>query len=148
MYLYKVKDLEQLKLGNNMVLVEMVKEKPKAPEGLILPDTEDTLDGYKKEIVIKSTQEGIEKGDIVLDGRYALGQNGMLKKGERLFALAYGHDVKLWTKPGNFDENKTEEKAKTALDLVGPDGTFTQSELNKIQGEAKGLGSKFINNKQ
>ena len=131
MYLEKVLNLEQLKLGKNQVLVELVRAKQKG--SIIVTDSLDSLEPTEivKEVVITSNFEDIVPGDIVIDARYALGKDGVLKFGERSFVIAFGHDIKLWVKPENYDENLKVEKKKSSI-LEAAQG-LSKEDLRKIQ---------------
>lgn len=130
MYLDKVLNLEQLKLGKNQVLVELVYAKQKG--NIILAESLDNIQSSEviKEVVVASNFEDIVPGDIVIDARYAIGKEGILKFGERAFVIAFGHDVKLWVKSENFNEDKKTEK-KTSL-LEATQG-LSKDDLRKIQ---------------
>jgi hypothetical protein len=74
-----------------------------------------------------------------------MGQNGMMKMGDRTFAVMMGHDIKVWTSPDNYDENKKVDKKKSII-AEAKQG-LSASDLRKIESESKGLNSKYLNNR-
>ena len=145
MFLEKVKDLSKLELGKQQVLVEQIVKKHKGKLELVGEKDITSTDELVKVVVIASNYEGIEVGDILIDYRMMLGANGMLKLEDRVFAVVMGHDIKLWTKPENYDEDRKIEK-KESLITEAKQG-FSAADLRKIESEAKGLESKYLNNK-
>ena len=97
--LEKVKDIDKLILGPNQVLVEIIEFK----SSLVLSAGSGPVPNViEREEVVRSTVEGINVGDIILDARYGLGDKGVLKLGERRLLMANGHDIKMWTRRDNF----------------------------------------------
>ena len=146
MFLDKVKDLEQIKLGKNQVLVELVYKKQETGNIIIASDVAEASKELIKTVVVASDFEGVSVGDILIEYRMMLGQNGMLKLGDRAFAIVAGFDIKIWTDPTNYDETAEPEVKKPSLIQQAKQG-LKASDLRKIESEAKGLGSKYFNNK-
>lgn len=107
MHLYKVKELQGLKLGKGKILVEFVKK----PQGKIIltDEASSSADNVLRMEVVASAHEDIPVGAIIVEARFALGMaEGNLKFGDRNFMIAFGHDVALWTEKDNFDEDAKE----------------------------------------
>jgi hypothetical protein len=109
MYLDKVKDIKKIRLGKNQLLIELVSKK----STIILASTdgEPKSTVIREQIALANVEEGsdIEVGDIILEARYngnsALHKiilpNGDVKE----YMIANLHDIRMWTKPENFNLN-------------------------------------------
>ena len=146
MFLEKVKDLEQIRLGKNQVLVELI-YKTQGSGNIIIAgeDGNNSTRELIKTEVIASEFEEVQPGDVLIEYRMMIGQNGMLKLGKRTFAIVAGFDIKIWTKPDNYDESK-EAKKETSLIQEASKG-MSKEEISKIEQDARGLKTKWLNNK-
>lgn len=108
MHLYKVKDLSKLELGKGKILVEFVRK----PEGtIILADqAADSPDNLLRMEVVATAHDEIPVGALIVEARFARGMSeGTLKFNDRVFMVAFGQDVALWTTEDNFDESAKEQ---------------------------------------
>lgn len=99
MELKKIKDLNLVKLPANTLLVEFIEKK----SSIVLANSDQPSSTLEKEIVVLSTCEDINAGDIILDCRYPL-LNGSIAVHEldgRKFTVVQKHDVKMWTTSDN-----------------------------------------------
>lgn len=144
MFLDKVNNIKELYLGINQVLVELVYEKPKSNIVIVNSDNEESGELIKTEVIASKFDE-IEVGDLLIEYRMMLGQNGMLKKDDRVYAIVAGHDIKLWCKPDNYNED-AKPKPKTNL-ITSATQSISDRDKAKMSFEANGYGSKYLNNK-
>lgn len=106
MFLEKVLDLDKVKLGPNAALVELVEKKSK----IILAGQDGPSSALDRAIVVKSTIEGINEGDHILDARYGQGGNIEFHSlGDRKFTITTAHDIKMWTTEENYEPIKEVE---------------------------------------
>lgn len=111
----KIKDIKEVKLAKGHILVELVQPKKSK---LIMPEGVAGIPSViEKEEVILSNFEGINVGDLILDARYGIGERGKLELEGKVYMIAQGHDVKLWTPASNFDQEKESDKTEGFTDL-------------------------------
>ena len=100
MYLDKVKDLKQIKLGPNQVLVEIIEKKSKI---ILASGNGEPSSAIEREEVFLSNAEGINAGDIILEARYDVGgEIGFHDLDGRKFVVVTSHNIKMWTSEENF----------------------------------------------
>ena len=104
MELKKVKRLEDIKLSPNSLLIEFVEKK----SSIVLANQTGPSSTLEKELVILSTCEDINPGDIILDARYQTlnGEIAVHAYEDRKFTVVTRHEVKMWTTPDNVKEDK------------------------------------------
>lgn len=145
MFLYKVKDINNLKMAPGHVLVELIESKYKG--NIVIPNIakeSNAATTLEKVVVVKSTAENINVGDVIIDYNISY---GVMILGDRKFSLLRGHDVKIWVDADNFNmDAKDPFEAKS--ELIESASAISSSDLTKMSNAAgAGLKSKYLNNK-